>query len=77
MDSVSVFAGQILDRVLQKGKPYAVFAGRRVEWMPFDGPRFARLKDDPKRMAMCVGVFDARASFTDIEEAIRAVVGVE
>lgn len=77
MDSPASIAGQILDRVTQKGKPYAVFAGRSVEWLPVDGPRFGRLKDNPKRMAACVGVFDARASFRDIEEAILAVVGVE
>ena len=77
MDSPAAIAGQILDRVLQKGKPYAVFAGRSVEWVPVDGKRYGRLKDDPTRMALCVGVFDARATVSDIEEAIQAVVGVQ
>lgn len=77
MDSLSAIAGKILDRVLQKGKPYAVFAGRSVEWVPVDGKRYAQLKDNPARMALCVGVFDARATLSDIEEAIQAVVGVQ
>lgn len=63
-------AGEILHRVTQKGKPYAVFCGRYVEWMPCDGPRYGRLKDDPARMALCVGVFDQRATLDDIAQAL-------
>ena len=76
MDSPSALAGQILERVQQKCVPYAVFAGRSVEWMPADGKRFANLQRDPARMALFVGVFDADATSSDIEEAIQAVVGV-
>ena len=77
MDSSAAIAGQILDREIQKGKPYAVFAGRSLEWMPVDGKRFANLQRDPERMALFVGVFDADASLSDIEEAIQAVVGAQ
>lgn len=77
MDSPSAIAGQILERVQQKCAPYAVFAGRSVEWMPVDGKRFANLQRDPERMALFVGVFDADAALSDIEEAIQAVVGAQ
>ena len=75
MDSPAAIAGQILERVQQKCAPYAVFAGRSVEWMPVDGKRFANLQRDPERMALCAGVFDADASLGDIEAAIVAVTG--
>ena len=77
MDSPAAIASQVLERVQQKCAPYAVFAGRSVEWMPTDGKRFANLQRDPTRMALFVGVFDADATPSDIVDAIQAVAGVE
>lgn len=75
MDSLLAIAGQILERVQQTCAPYAVFAGRSVEWMPADGKRFANLQRDAARMALCVGVFDADATLVDIAQALEATMG--
>ena len=73
MDELTTTAWRILDTLAAKKKPYAVFAGRCVEWMPADGPRFAALQKIPARMARLVGVFDQNARLTELLAALREV----
>ena len=69
-DSPHVIARRVIDAAIANRRPYAVFAGRSVEFMPADGKWFARASANPERMAHLVGVFDSRSSVEDIAAAL-------
>lgn len=56
--------------------PYALFVGRSLEVVPADGKRFAKLRRDPQRMALCAGVFTAKSAVEEVTQAIIAAGGV-
>lgn len=61
---------RVIEAVRSSCRPYAVFVGRSIEFMPVDGKRFASLSSSPERMAHLVGIFDVNNTPADVVAAV-------